>query len=96
MKPISVNAQNTTSKRILCNVAQKYHWLKTYEEDLNLIRKNNTRVCPKKGKFFGEVIGNLVVGGDETNFFVDACGKLRIFGATENKKHDKRVSESHR
>ena len=63
MNTRAVNYQKTTSKRSLCNVAQKYLCFKNYEEYLEFIRKNTIGVCPNTGNSFGDVIDNVVVRG---------------------------------
>ena len=78
----SVKAHNTISKRILCTVSQKYWWLKTYEEYLQFIWKNNIGVFPNTGKSFGEFIDNVLVGGYERNLILDADSELIIVVAT--------------
>ena len=40
--------------------------------------KNNTGVFPKKGKLFGEVIDNFVIGGYEKHLIADAYGEYII------------------
>jgi hypothetical protein len=84
--------QQTTSKRSLCDVAQKFRWFKMFEAALNFLRTNNTGVCNRTGKLFGELIQHFVIGGVEACLRADDHGDLRIIGAVGIKKHEKRVA----
>ena len=63
IKPKAVKAQKTTSKRSQCSIAQQYRWFKTYELGLRFLREQNTGVCNKTGKLFGELIKHFLLGG---------------------------------
>ena len=86
-------AQNTTSRRSQCTVAQQYRWFKLYAEALRFLREKNTGVCRRTGKSFGEVIGYFIAGGDETCLMADANGNLRVVCEVGKTKHDRRVSD---
>ena len=54
--------------------------------------RENTGVCNKTGKSFGELIDHFILGGDETNLIADADGEVRIVGEKGKKKQEKKVA----
>jgi hypothetical protein len=93
IKPLSLVAQATTTKRCMITISQQYRWFTTYNSALDELRRHNTGVCNKTGKSFGEVIEHFILGGDETCIMASQ-GKTRIIGATGKKKHEKNTSDS--
>ena len=84
-----MKAQTTTLKRSQCTVAQQYRWIQNYARAISFLRENNTGVCNKTGKQFGELIEHFIVGGDETCLIADADGDLKVIGKAGKKKHEK-------
>jgi hypothetical protein len=89
-----MQVQKATSKRSSCDVAQQFRWFKMFEAALNFLRTNNTGVCNRTGKLFGEVIQHFVISGDEACLMADNHGDLRIIGAAGIKKHEKKTSDT--
>eukprot|EP00956_Cyclotella_meneghiniana_P045509 scaffold372383_cov146-Cyclotella_meneghiniana.AAC.1 len=67
--------------------------MKNYERALDFLRENNTGVCRKTGKSFGEIIDHFVVGADEACLMTDNHGSFRIIGASDKKKHERKGSD---
>jgi hypothetical protein len=57
------------------------------------LQEENTGVCNKTGKSFGEVIEYFILGGNETCLIADTDGDLRIVRERGRKKHEKKVSD---
>jgi hypothetical protein len=93
VKMRTVMAQNTTSRRSQCTVAQQYRWFKLVEKAYCILREKNTGVCRRTGKSFGELIEHFIIGGDETNLIADADGTMRIIGEFGRRKHEKKVGD---
>ena len=93
LKPKTVIAQNTSSRRSQCTVAQQFRWFKTVDIALDLMRMNNTGVCNKTGLSFEDVIEHFIIGADETCLQADADGNVRIIGEFGRRKHEKKVAD---
>ena len=93
LKPKSVMAQKTTSRRSQHTLARQFRWFKAHKKALDFLRKHNTGTCPKTGKTFGELIEHFVLGGDETNLMADNDGNMKIVGELGRRKHEERVSD---
>lgn len=79
LKSNSVTAQKTTSKkRSQCNIAQECRWFRNLNAALDFMRMNNTGLCKKSGKTFGELIAYFVIGGDEACLMADQNDDVRI------------------
>jgi len=89
-----MKAQKTTSKRSELSVAHQWRWFENFEAGLDFLRRHNTGTCPKSGKTFGELIDHFVVGGDETCLMSDSNGDLKIVGAKDKRKHERKVSDN--
>jgi hypothetical protein len=90
-----ITAQKTTSKRSMSSVGQQFRWMKNFIEALDYLRRENTGLCKKTGKTFGEVIDYFVVGADETCLMSDSNGNVRIVAAASKRKHE-RLTSDHR
>ena len=88
-----VKAQQTTSKRSQCTVAQQFRWFKNYKRAISFLQEKNTGICKKTGKQFGELIEHFILGADETCAIADADGDLRILGEHGKKKHEKNAAD---
>ena len=66
LKPKTMTAQATTTKRSAITVPQQFRWLRTYNDCLDDLRRGNMGVCNLTGKTFGELIWHFIFGGDET------------------------------
>ena len=66
LKPKTMTAQATTTKRSAITVPQQFRWLRTYNSCLDDLRRRNMGVCNLTGKTFGELIRHFIFGGDET------------------------------
>jgi len=61
---------------------------------LNELQAQNTCVCQKSGKTFGELIQHFIVGGDETSFMACETGAVHVIGSVGNRKTEKRTVDS--
>jgi hypothetical protein len=82
LKPNLMRVQKTMSKRSSCDVAQQWRWMKMFEAGLNYLHANNTGVCRKTGKLFGELIEHFVIGSDEACLMADDHGDLHTGART--------------
>jgi len=89
LKPRPVKAQKSTTKRSQCTVAQQFRWFKNVRKGMDFLSKNNTGVCRKTGKTFGELINHFIVGTDKSCLMVDSSGKA-IVGEVGQRKHKKK------
>lgn len=88
-----VVAQKTSSKRSMTSVAHQWRWHHNFQMALNQLRMLNTGLCQKSGKTFGELIDHFVIGADEACLLADAHGSVKILGAADKKKHERKVSD---
>ena len=94
LKPKTVKAQATTTKRSAITVEQQFRWMETYNKALSVLRSKNSGTCRKTGKMFGELIQHFVFGGDETCFQACPNGDVRIIGSSGRKKHEVKTQDS--
>ena len=88
-----VIAQKTSSKRSSTDVAAQWRWFENFVKCLDFLRRENTGVCRRTGKTFGELIDHFVVGADEACLMTDNYGSVRVFGSTDKKKHERNASD---
>lgn len=81
IKPRPVKSQGTTTKRSAITISQQYRWHKSVEKALDFLRRENTGVCRKTGKTFGELVHHFIVGGDETCFQASDSGDCMVVAA---------------
>jgi hypothetical protein len=95
IKPRSVAAQGTTTKRNAITVAQQFRWHTTVNAAYDWMRDKNQGRC-KCGcnKMFGETIEHFIVGGNETCFQAGKDGTVRVIAAANKKKHEKKTMDS--
>jgi hypothetical protein len=93
LKPKAVKAQETTTRRSQCTVAQHWRWFQTFDKALQFCREMNTGLCKKSGKTFGEVIEHFLIRGDKTNLIANADGQIKIVGEFGKRKHERKVSD---
>ena len=93
LKSKLVRPQKTTGKRSMTSVAHQWRWHKNVSDALDFLRKHNTGLCNLTGKTFGELIDYFVIGADEACLMADAHGNLRIVGAADKKKHERKTGE---
>ena len=89
-----VKAQATTTKRSAITVKQQFRWHMVVDVVLNMLRRENTGICQRTGKAFGEVMHHFVVGGDETCFQASDIGDGMVIAEHGNKKAEKKCQDS--
>jgi hypothetical protein len=78
LKRTTQKVQATTTDRTNINIPQQYRWHKVVDEVYNYLRTNNTGMCQKSGKTFGEVMPHFLIGLDEMCLMSDSHGDLRV------------------
>ena len=81
------------SQHSQCTVAQQFRWRKRVENVLDILWTNNTGVCRRTGKLFGELIEHFIIGGGKTCLIAESDGSMKIIGGFGRKKHDKKVPD---
>jgi hypothetical protein len=64
------------------------------DEVYKYLRTNNTGLCQKSGKTFGEVMPEFLIGLDEMCLMSDAHGDLRVVASADKKKQEKLLQDS--
>jgi len=95
LKKSTQKVQATTSDRMNINVAQQYRWHRAVDEVYDLMRTKNTRLCKLSGKSFGELMPYFIIVLDEMCLVSDCHGNLRVFAASDKKKQEKLLQDSH-
>lgn len=87
IKSRPVKSQKTTVKRSqMITVKQQFRWFSNVEKAYKFLRENNTGVCRRTGKSFGELIDHFVVSADETCVQNDSQGELKVFWRSGEKE----------
>jgi hypothetical protein len=94
IKPKEVKAQATMTKRSAITVKQQFRWHMVVDGVLNMLQRENTGICQRTGKAFGEVMHHFVVGGDETCFQASDIGDGMVIAEHGNKKAEKKCQDS--
>ena len=93
MKKGLVKAQATTTERTAINIAQQWHWHTLVDQVYDKMRMENTGICNRSGKTYGELMPHFIVGLDEACLMADAHGDCKIIGSADRKKHEKMVAD---
>lgn len=94
LKRTTQKVQATTTDRTNINIPQQYRWHKVVDEVYNYLRTNNTGMCQKSGKTFGEVMPHFLIGLDEMCLMSDSHGDLRVVASADKKKQEKLLQDS--
>ena len=62
---------------------------------MDILRTNNTGVCKRIGKSFGELIKHFISEGEEKFLISEVDGSMEIIGEFGRKNHEKRVLDCH-
>ena len=94
LKRTTQKVQATTTDRTNINIPQQYRWHKVVDEVHNYLRTNNTGMCQKSGKTFGEVMPQFLIGLDEMCLMSDSHGDLRVVASADKMKQEKLLQDS--